>query len=485
MAKNLRTFLKEYKAKYPEDVVHIDKEISSVQQITSIAIQFEKQEKYPLLIFHNVLNAEGKKAKHWLATNVLASRTRYARICNSTFRTLGRDVYEATRVKRKSPVVVSKGEAPVKEVVKTGGQVNLFEFPATVHNALDAGYYFSSAFTTCYDPDSGVDNSALLRGWIKEKDTVRITMGPRPGHTATNVYKHELKNQDMKVALWLGHHPLAYIGGLTKLPYPGSHWEAIGGMLAEPLRLVGSESLGDDFLVPADAEVIVEGFLEANKRYAEGPFGEFTGYYGGQIIAPQMKVTAVTHRKEAIWYDIVAGWADHTGTGGASIEGQLWEALKPRFPSLQNVYMPLSGSRRFHAYLQFKNPRPGEARQAIMLACAVQPIFVKHVFAVDDDIDIFDEKEVMWAIATRSQWDGDVMIFPRARRPGLDPSIGSGALYVPGGVELSTSGGIDCTKPWGEPFEERVGVDQEVLDKTKLEDYVLSEDIAKVRIDRM
>lgn len=483
MTKDLRSFLKEYEANYPEDVVHVNKQISCVQQITAIVMQFEKQDKYPLLMFHDVLNPQGKTAEQSLVTNVLASRMRYARVCNSTPQTLGRDVYEATRVRRKAPVVVSKKEAPVKGVVKTGDQINLFEFPAPLHNALDAGHYFSSAFTTCYDPDTGIDNSAVLRGWIYEKDTVRLTMGPRPGHTATNFYKHELKNQDMKVALWLGHHPLAYIGGLTKLSYPGSHWEAIGGMLGEPLRLVASESLGDDFLVPADVEVVVEGFLEANKRYAEGPFGEFTGYYGGQVIAPQIKVTAITHRKDAIWYDIVAGRADHTGTGGPSIEGQLWEALKPRFPSLQNVYMPLSGIRRFHVYLQFRNPKMGEVRQAIMMACATQPIFVKHIFAVDEDIDIFNEKEIMWAIATRSQWDKDVMIFSRARRPGLDPSIGSGALYAAGGVELSASGGIDCTKPWGEPFEERVGVDPEVLSETKLEDFVSHTDIAKIGID--
>lgn len=477
MAKDLRSFLKEYETKYPEDVLHVEKEIDSNQEITAIVINFEKQDKYPLLVFHNVKNAEGGRAKHWVITNVLASRIRRARICNSTFQTLGRDVYEASRARRKTPVVIPKAEAPVKEVVRTGDNINLFEFPVLVHNALDAGRYFSSGFLTTYDPDSGIDNCSIQRGWIKEKDIIRVLVAPRPTHNGWNLYKHELKNEDMKVAYWLGHHPLAYIGGLTKLPYPGSHWEAIGGMLDEPLRLVASESLGDDFKVPADAEIIVEGILEANKRYAEGPFGEFPGYMGGQILSPQVKVTAITHRKDAIWYDIAAGWADHTGTGATPLEGQLWEYLKPRFPSLQNVYMPLSGACRYHAYLQFKNPSPGEARQAISFTLSLNNVFIKHVFAFDDDIDIFSERDVMWAIATRSQWSQDVMILPQTKSVALDPSLRS--------PRIGDLGGIDCTKPWGVPYEERVGVEREVLERIKLEDYVSTEALTRVNTERL
>lgn len=476
MAKDLHSFLKEYEASYPEDAIHIDREINSDQEITAIIMQLEKQEKYPLLIFHNVMNPEGKRANQPVVTNVLASRTRYARICNSTYETLGRDVYKASREERRKPTVVSKAEAPVKEVIKTRDQVNLFEFPLLVHNAMDAGRYFSSGCLITYDPDTGIDNCSIQRGWAKEKDTIRTLIGARPMHNGWNLYKHELKNQDMKVAYWLGHHPLAYIGSLTKLPYPASHWEAMGGMLGEPLRLVPSESLGDDFLVPADTEMIVEGIIEANKRYAEAPFGEFPGYYGAQILSPQWKVTAITHRKDAIWYDVSAGHMDHPGTGGPPLEGQLWDILKARFPALQNVYMPLSGTGRFHVYLQFKNQGPGEARQAIMLAATLRAAELKHIFAFDEDIDIFNPREIMWAIATRTQWSRDVMIFPQTKSVNLDPSLGPGAI---GDV-----GGIDCTKPWGEPYEERVGVDQEVMERIKLEDFISPEALTRVNTER-
>ncbi len=476
MAKDLHSFLKEYEAKYPEDIIHIDKEVNANQELTAIVERFEALDKYPLLVFDKVITAEGKLSKYPVVTNVLASRTRYARVCNSDFKTLGREVYKATREQKRKPVVVSKAEAPVKEVVKTGAQINLLELPVTVHNVMDAGYYFSAGFFTTYDPDSGIDNCALQRGWIIEKNTIGVFVAPRPAHNGWNLHKHEIKNQNMKAAFWVGHHPLAYIGGLTKLPYPGSHWEAMGGMLGEPLRLVPSESLGDDFLVPADAELVVEGIVEANKRYAEGPFGEFPGYYGGQVINPQLNVTAVTHRKNLAMYDIVAAHMDHPGHGGPPIEGQLWEHLKPYFPSLTNVYMPLSGTGRHHAYLQMKNPVLGEARQAILSALTMHAFLIKHVWAFDDDIDIFNPKDVMWAIATRSQWASDVIILPKTKQTALDPSRGWDAGDI---------GGIDCTKPWGEPYEERVGVEANIKEKMKLEQYVSPSTIGKVVTEKM
>ncbi len=483
MPRDLRSFLQEYEARYRDDVVHIDKEVNCHQEVSAIVQQLEQQNKYPLLIFSNVLNPEGKKAKQSLVTNVSSSRIRIARICNSTYETLGRDFYQVVRTKRVEPVVVSKAEAPVQEVVKRREQINLLEFPALWHIAMDAGHYFSAGFLTTYDPDSGIDNSALLRGWIYEKDTIRVCIARRPGHSGWNLYKHELKNQDMRCAFWQGHHPLGYYGGLTKLPYPGSHWEAMGGILGEPLRLVASESLGDDFLVPADAELVVEGIVEANKRYPEGPFGEFPGYVGPQVLNPQMKVTAITHRKDFIWYNIEPGGADHRGSGGMSLEGQVWEALKPRFPSLINVYFPLSGLGRYHCYIQFKNPGPGEARQAIAYALGLNGFFIKHVFCFDDDVDIFNPGEVMWAIATRSQWGRDVIIIPHAKTCGLDPSASAGRPELPG--VLGDIGGIDCTKPWGEPYEVRLrgNFDEGVLEKTKLVDFIPPDKLARLKTE--
>ena len=159
------------------------------------------------------------------------------------------------------------------------------------------------------------------------------------------------------------------------------------------------------------------------------------------------------------------------------MEGLLWDLLKQRFPNLTNVYVPPSGTGRYHAYLQLKDPSPGEARQAILAVLSAKDSFYKHVFCFDDDVDIFSPREVMWAIATRTQWDRDVIIIPRTNNTALDPSL------VPGVV--GTVGGIDCTKPWGEPYEVRVRVDPEVLQRIKLEDFVSLDALARVNTERV
>lgn len=275
----------------------------------------------------------------------------------------------------------------------------------------------------------------------------------------------------MPVAYWMGHHPAACLGGQVKLPYPGSHYEAISGLLEEPLRLAPSETLGDNFLVPADAEFVVEGYMKAHRRFPEGPFGEYAGYIGPQVPNYEMEITAVTHRQGAYWHGLLVGHPDNQVMGGFALEGAVYEAVKQRVPSLKRVYMPISGTCRFHTYLQLERPRPGEAREAIMAALPVD-FRIKHVFVFDEDIDIFDENEVLWALATRTQWDQDVMIFPRVRGSVIDPTVP---------LDLTTKGGIDCTKPAGENFSERIAVTPEVAARIKLEDYIAGDQLHQLR----
>jgi 2,5-furandicarboxylate decarboxylase 1 len=139
--------------------------------------------------------------------------------------------------------------------------------------------------------------------------------------------------------------------------------------------------------------------------------------------------------------------------------------------------MPVSGTGRFHAYIQLKNPGPGEAKQVIMRALDLRGDLIKHIFVFDEDIDIFNPRDVMWSIATRTQWGRDIVIFPDTKTVALDPSCGP--------ESIGDIGGIDCTKPWGEPYEVRVGVSQAVKDKIKLEDFVSSADLSRVNTERV
>lgn len=225
----------------------------------------------------------------------------------------------------------------------------------------------------------------------------------------------------MPIAYVLGHHPAFYLGSCALSGIDADEYRTIGGMLGEPLRLVGSETFGDELLVPADAEIVLEGAIRPGETADEGPFGDFTGYYSGEDRAPVMEVTAITHRRDALFVDIFVGHRDHTLLGAVPKEGGIFERVRRIVPTVRAVCLPQSGTGRFHCYVSIAKRVEGEARLAGMAALTASEL-IKHVVVVDDDIDVFDDREVLWAIATRVQADRDLQVLSGVKGSRLDPS---------------------------------------------------------------
>jgi 4-hydroxy-3-polyprenylbenzoate decarboxylase len=265
-----------------------------------------------------------------------------------------------------------------------------------------------------------------------------LTFYPYPAsHNARNVARWEARGERCPFALWIGHHPGIVLGAQAKLGHPQSHWSAAGGIAGEPVRLAPSVTHGERLKVPAEAEIVIEGFVRPGVRVADGPFAEYTGYVGVQTAAHAVEVTALTRRRNALYADFGAGLEDHLVPENLAMEGRLYGMLKPIAPSLVNVPVPFSG-RRFHAYLQLRDPERGEARDALAAALAYRRL--RTAVALDEDIDIFDERQVLWALATRVQWHRDAMKIDGLTHPNLDPSLPPGAATI-------TKLGIDATLP--------------------------------------
>ncbi len=460
--RGLAIFIAEYEKAYPDEVVHIEKEIDSRWEATALVEKLEKMKKFPIVMFHGVRTAEGKRSEMPLVMNLFASRQRCARMIGSTFENYSIDYARKTVLEKKKPVVVGRKEAPIKEVIQTGRGINLFQLPAPVHHGMDPGHYITAGYFTCYDEETKLDNSALHRGWIKEKNEIRVFLS---AHTHANLIlqRHENRSEDLRCAYWIGHHPAVCLGAQARVPFAESHFAAASGLLGEPLRLVASESLGDDFLVPADAEIVIEGIMPHGERKTEGPFGEALGYFGPQQMNPYMKVTAVTRRKEAYFHDLFVGHTDPlAGINSAYIEAQVYEAVKAIVPSLQTVYRPPFALSQI--YLKIKKRKEGEAVDALLAALATSE-YTKEAFVFDDDINIFDEQEVLWAMSTRTQWETGITLVKNARASGLDPLASD---------ENSTAKvGIDCTMP-APPvlFPKRLYIPEKVRDRIKLADFI-------------
>jgi 4-hydroxy-3-polyprenylbenzoate decarboxylase len=190
-------------------------------------------------------------------------------------------------------------------------------------------------------------------------------------------------------------------------------------------------------MVPADAEIVIEGWARPGAVSPDGPFGEYTGYLGGAVQAPVFEVGCITRRRDALYHDYASGLTDMLVPDNMAMEGKVYELVKAVAPSLENVYVPTEG-RRFHAYLQLRNPARGEARDALLAALAYRRL--KTVIVVDEDVDIFNTDAMLWAVATRVQWSRDSIVVSGLSGSALDPSL-------PEGVSVTDKMGIDATIP--------------------------------------
>ena len=462
MAKDLRTFLTQMQEQRPEDIKVIKKLVDPKFEITGVQQLLEEQGEFPLLLFENVKDNYGQPSEYKVAINTFATRQKCALALDlpkeqwrmeTSFR------YAQRVAKPIPPVIVKKEEAPCKEVILTGSDVDLYKLPILTHHEMDGMPYLPDAVVAA-DPDTGVHNASHHRMILAGKDESRIWMSPR--HLWNYYMRAQEKGEPLPIAHVLGHHPCFFLGAESILSMDTDEYQVIGSLLNEPLRLVPSETYGQRLLVPADAEIIIEGEILPNCREPEGPFGEFTGYYGPQRWSPVVKIKAITHRKNPIYMNITAGHPDTCILGGIAKEACIYDAVKVCVPGVQAVHLPISGTCRFHCYVSMKKRFDGEGKVAALAALPHHDI-VKHVFVFDEDIDIFNEREVLWGMATRVQADQDVSIISGVRSGLLDPSCtveGVGAKMI-----------IDATKPVSRPYGEKIRVPQEVVDRINLKDY--------------
>ncbi len=428
--------LKSYLDSVPEAVYRPDRPVSTVHEVTALQEALGERSRYPIIHIEQPLLADGGGADMSLVTNLNASRELTARAIGIADHRYAGAAFAGRIGTGIEPVIVSPDAAPVREVVAQGKDVDLTALPALVQHSLDPGPYLTAAHATTRDPETGIDNCAIQRCWIKGKRRMSH-MAYAASHNARNIAKYWAKGEPCPVAYWIGHHPAVLLGAQAKLDYPESHWSAAGGLAGEPVRLVPTVTHGETILVPADAEIVIEGWLLANRLEADGPFGEYTGYMGPQVPAPVCEVSCITRRRQAIYHDYAAHLADALVPDNFGHEGRLYGMASAVAPSLKTIHMPVSG-RRFHCYLQFERPGPGEARDALMAVLAYRRL--KAAFAFDADIDIFDPEAVNWALATRVQWGRDDFTVPGLSVSMLDPSL-------PDGARTTTRLGVDATLP--------------------------------------
>lgn len=465
MAKDLRSYLEELKGSPPEFYLEVNNLLSPEYELSAVLMRLEQKKQFPTVLFTNVANLLGEPG-HSVVMNLTALRENLAVACG-----LDRSEYRMELTKKllalydqpHQPVIIPKADAPVKSKVFTE-KADLRKLPVLTTHEADGGPYLTMMAVTKHPEWSpiapGVHNVAFNRMQYKEGRKTNILIGVTHNNSVFQMY--EKRGIPCPVAVVLGHHPLFLVGACTRPPVDMSEYDVIGGFFQEPVRLTGSETLGNDFLVPADAEIVIEGEIPPDIREPEGPFGEWTGHTSGRGTTPIFEVKAITMRDDPLFVSNFIGHRDHDGLAGTAWGMSMFKRVKEVISGARGVCLPPSGRSGFHAYVQIEKFAEGDQLHAALAAATIG--HPKLIVIVDEDIDIFDEEEVLMAIACRIQADTDVQVIRNVRGSILDPSnIGKSnhATMI-----------IDATKALGKPFPERVRVPQSVVDRIKLEDLV-------------
>ncbi|MCZ6623746.1 MAG: UbiD family decarboxylase [Deltaproteobacteria bacterium] len=476
MPKSLRTFLEDCQREIPSEIVHISKEVDPAHfDVTAIIKHLGAMKKFPIIIFERPLNLHGKPSATKLVMNCEISQ-RKAQIALGVPKEMDRTQMAEKCLEmeehRIPPTIVDKKDAPVKEVVKVGPDVDLYELPIMRHHEMDGGPYIVLS-TITRDRKSGIYNCSYHRMEIKSKNISACYASPR--HLWKIFLDHEENNLECPVATVLGHHPAYHMGACYSGPFEVSEYDVIGGYLQEPLRLTASETYGDDFLIPADAEIVIEGALIPGKRVVEGPFGEAPGYLGPQRYATcaRYEVRAINYRKGAMYQSVITPEGDKPWMD-LPREGAYLRRIREAVPGVTAVCKQ-GRHAHYNVFVSMKKMSEGDPGRAA--AAALTFDHTKNVFVFDEDIDVFNPTDILWALATRVQPHRQISILqPLFRGNFLDPSLLD---------EIKTSAMIiDATKPIDRPFSPVSKCPDEAMQRIKLEDYIAGEVLQYIPTDR-
>jgi 2,5-furandicarboxylate decarboxylase 1 len=354
------------------------------------------------------------------------------------------------------------GVAPAQEVVKTGGDVDLTELPIPLLAEKDGGPYISAGVVLARG-DRGL-NAGCYRLMFRSRDETGIDLVTVSD--LRRIYEARLaRNEALPISVSIGVHPIEILSAAYKAPPGVSEMAIAGGLHGSPVPLAPCRTI--DVPAIADAEIVLEGeLLPIGWTEDEGPFGEFAGMYGDLKHNPVFKVTAITHRRDAVLQLLQMPW-ENAWLGAAATEAQVWNVLKTAGVDVVDVAVTEGSACRWSVIASIRK-RAGGGKNALMAILALPD--TKHAIVVDEDVDIHDETQVEWARTFRVQADRDVIIIEGAQGKHVDPSVRPWEL-AKGQLPMTAKMGIDATIPEGIPpmFYDRIR--HVWLDDVKLEHY--------------
>lgn len=411
----------------------------------------------PAMMFNNVKGHPDAR----VLIGLLANRQRVAKLLGTTKEDVGKLLCRCAQ----NPIqpVVTEDAAPCQEVVHlaTDPDFDLYRLiPAPTNTPKDAGPYITMGMCYATHPDTGLSDVTIHRMCIQSKDELSIFLMPGARHIGAMAERATELGRPLPISISIGVDPAIEIGSCFEPPTTPLGFNELsiaGAIRSTPVVLHKCVSIEENCI--ANAEYVIEGEIQPGVRVVEDQnshtgyaMPEFPGYNGrASNECWLIKVKAVTTRKNPIMQTVIGPSEEHVNLAGIPTEASIYNLIEKALPGkVTNVYAHPSGGGKYMAVLQCRktvHTDEGKQRQAALLAFSAFPE-LKHVILVDEDVDIFDSQDVLWAMNTRFQGDRDIVTIPGVRCHPLDPS--SNPAYSPSipdiGVSCKTI--FDCTVPF-------------------------------------
>jgi UbiD family decarboxylase len=375
------------------------------------------------------------------------SRRRYAQAFGmSDERNLAQEF--ARRMANPQAVVeVPQADAPVQQIVIAGDDVDLTKLPFHMQHHYDGAPYLSSAIDYSVDPKTGRRNVGCRRLMLRSRNTMLSNL------TQVSDLKRVFlecveRGEHLRLNFAVGSHPLDFLAACVRAPVE-DEFMTVAQVRGAPLPMTTGVSNG--LPVPADAELVIEGYFDkAGYTEIEGPYGEFLGYYGPAHIDPVFHVTAITMRKDVLHQTVLHGAVkiartEHSHQCAILTEARIRHVLGAAGISPIAVYAVPSASGLLHARVSVRGEPPGQARAAIAKLFEIP--FLKHVYVLDEEVDVFADEEVEWAFANRFRADRDLVTAHGQMAFPMDLTAGEDRTTTKAGFDLTgplAKGGVEA-----------------------------------------
>ena len=432
----------------------------------------------PAMMFEKVIGFDNMR----VVTGILASRERTALLMNTTVDRLPFELLDALENAR-IPITIPQDKAPCQENIHTAPLDIRKLIPAPTNTLKDAGPYFNMGLLRAQDPETGEADVTIHRLCVQDSDLLSVYFVPGR-HIDQFRIKAERAGKPLPVSISMGLDPAIYLSACFEPPTTPLGFDELtiaGGMRKRPMELVDCISINAKAI--AHAEIVIEGEILPGERIREDintntgyAMPEFPGYLGpAQAELPVIKIKAVTHRNNPILQTIIGPGEEHVNLAGIPTEASILRLVERSMPGLLlSVYAHSAGGGKYLAIMQIRKRSmrdEGRQRQAALTAFAAFSE-LKHVILVDDDVNIFDTNDVLWAMTTRYQGDVSTVFIPGVRCHPLDPSQSPEFSHSIQATGMSCKTIFDCTKPYHlrDKFE-RAKFEDVNLDKFLSEEY--------------